>query len=229
MKYNASIDLSDSAPGKRFSIQFDPNLDFTQYFGEFPKINIGGREVADPYFNYATNKLTYVFNEKSKGGVATAKIELTGIIPNKFYAQNDGEFPFTITVAPGQTGLGNQTITRNIKADYEQYDYDPAGRKTSQSYYFRDVYKAEDGQWYVTALAYYNPVYANKGNNDVLNFNWKSTKYQSGNYVNWMGKGITPAFTLRDVKVYRTSPKIIELPIAGANDCLLYTSPSPRD
>ena len=218
LKYNASIDLSDSAPGKRFSIQFDPNLDFTQYFGEFPKINIGGREVADPYFNYATNKLTYVFNEKSKGGVATAKIELTGIIPNKFYAQNDGEFPFTITVAPGQTGLGNQTITRNIKADYEQYDYDPAGRKTSQSYYFRDVYKAEDGQWYVTALAYYNPVYANKGNNDVLNFNWKSTKYQSGNYVNWMGKGITPAFTLRDVKVYRTSPKIIELPIAGAND-----------
>src|SRR5699024_2087114 len=30
--YTANIQLKNSAPGTRFSIQFDPNLDFTQYF-----------------------------------------------------------------------------------------------------------------------------------------------------------------------------------------------------
>ncbi len=215
LKYEATIDLTDTAPGKRFSIQFDPNLDFTQYFGELPKLLINGKEVADPYFDYSTNRLTYVFNEDSAGGEGTAKINLRGIIPSKYFAQYDGEYDFTVTVEPGQTGIEGQTITQSVKANYEDYDYDPAGAKTSQSYYFRDVYKGDDGEWYVTALAYYNPIYANEGNNDTLNFNWKSTNYQSGNYVNWKGNGTTPAFTLRDVKVYRTSPSIITQPIEG--------------
>ena len=215
LKYEATIDLTDTAPGKRFSIQFDPNLDFTQYFGELPKLLINSKEVADPYFDYSTNRLTYVFNEDSAGGEGTAKINLRGIIPSKYFAQYDGEYDFTVTVEPGQTGIEGQTITQSVKANYEDYDYDPAGAKTSQSYYFRDVYKGDDGEWYVTALAYYNPIYANEGNNDTLNFNWKSTNYQSGNYVNWKGNGTTPAFTLRDVKVYRTSPSIITQPIEG--------------
>lgn len=215
LKYQAEIDLENTAPGKRFSIQFDPNLDFTQYFGELPKLLINGKEVADPYFDYSTNRLTYVFNEDSAGGEGTAKINLRGIIPSKYFAQYDGEYDFTVTVEPGQTGIEGQTITQSVKANYEDYDYDPAGAKTSQSYYFRDVYKGDDGEWYVTALAYYNPIYANEGNGDTLNFNWKSTNYQSGNYVNWKGNGETPAFTLRDIKVYRTSPNIITQPIEG--------------
>ena len=216
LKYEATIDLENTAPGKRFSIQFDPNLDFTQYFGELPKLLIKGKEVADPYFDYSTNRLTYVFNENSAGGEGTAKINLRGIIPSKYFAQYDGTYDFTVTVEPGKDGItGQQTITQSVKANYEDYDYDPDARKTSQSYYFRDVYKGDDGEWYVTALAYYNPIYANEGKGDTLNFNWKSTNYQSGNYVNWKGNGKTPAFTLRDVKVYRTSPNIITQPIEG--------------
>lgn len=101
LKYHADITLSTSAPGSRFEIQFDRNLDFTQYFSDFPKIVIDGAEVADPYFDYDTNLLTYVFNDKSKGGVATASIDHRGIIPDKYYAKETKTYPFTIKVAPG--------------------------------------------------------------------------------------------------------------------------------
>ena len=207
LKYKATIGLGDTAPGKRFSIQFDPNLDFTQYFGEFPKLKILGKEVADPYFDYNTNRLTYVFNNESAGGKGTADINFRGIIPSKYFAKNDNKYTFTITVAPGQTNLGEQqTIHQDIVADYGQYDYDPADARPSQSYYFRDVYQKEDGSWYVTVLAYFNPHFVRTGGNNNLNFNWKSTNYQDGNYVNWKGNGQRPAFSLQDVKVYRTSP-----------------------
>ena len=227
LKYTAKINLDDTAPGKRFSIQFDRNLDFTQYFGEFPKLNINGVEVADPYFDYTTNKLTYVFNDKSKGGKGDANIDFVGIIPSKFFAQNDGKYDFTITVAPGQEGLNNQTITRTIAADYNLYYYDPKDSKPSQSYYFRDVYKADDGNWYVTALAYYNPDYVKPGSNDVLNFNWKSTSYQEGNYVKWKGNGQDPAFSLKDVKIYQTSPNMgrIQLPELQTDKKVNYNMP----
>ena len=211
LKYNATIDLEQSSPGQRFSIQFDKNLDFTQYFGEFPKLNIGGRDVADPYFDYTTNKLTYVFNDNSIGGKTQAKIELKGIIPSKYFAQNDGTYPFTITVAPGQTGItGQQTITTNVQADYEQYDYDNHNAQVPQSYYFRDVYQGEDGNWYVAVLAYYNPVHIRTTGQKELKFNWLSTNYQGAtkNFFTWEGNGNKPAFSLRDVKIYRTSPNM---------------------
>src|SRR5699024_8914456 len=98
--YTANIQLKNSAPGTRSSIQFDPNLDFTQYFSEFPKIVKDGKEIADPYFDYTTNKLTYVFNKNSTGGPASADIKLVGMIPSKYFAQNDGTYDFTVTVAP---------------------------------------------------------------------------------------------------------------------------------
>lgn len=211
LKYNATIDLEQSSPGQRFSIQFDKNLDFTQYFGEFPKLNIGGRDVADPFFDYTTNKLTYVFNDNSIGGKTQAKIELKGIIPSKYFAQNDGTYPFTITVAPGQTGItGQQTITTNVQADYEQYDYDNHNAQVPQSYYFRDVYQGEDGNWYVAVLAYYNPVHIRTTGQKELKFNWLSTNYQGAtkNFFTWEGNGNKPAFSLRDVKIYRTSPNM---------------------
>lgn len=211
LKYNATIDLEQSSPGQRFSIQFDKNLDFTQYFGEFPKLNIGGRDVADPYFDYTTNKLTYVFNDNSIGGNTQAKIELKGIIPSKYFAQNDGTYNFTVTVAPGQKGItGQQTINTDVVADYEQYDYDNHNAQVPQSYYFRDVYQGEDGNWYVAVLAYYNPVHIRTTGQKELKFNWLSTNYQGAtkNFFTWEGNGNKPAFSLRDVKIYRTSPNM---------------------
>ena len=209
LKYNATIDLEQSSPGQRFSIQFDKNLDLTQYFGEFPKLNIGGVDVADPYFDYTTNKLTYVFNDKSIGGKTQAKIELKGIIPSKYFAQNDGTYPFTVTVAPGQTGItGQQKIKVDIPADYEQYDYDNKNAQVPQSYYFRDVYQDEKGDWYVAVLAYYNPVHIRTTGQKELKFNWLSTNYQGAtkNFFTWEGNGNKPAYSLTDVKIYRTSP-----------------------
>lgn len=229
LSYTADIKLNNSAPGSRFSIQFDQNLDFTQYFNEFPKIkNKEGKDIAEPYFDYTTNKLTYVFNENSAGGEADANIKLVGIIPSKYFAQNDGTYKFTVTVAPGQDGLNNQTITQPITADYNLYYYDPKDSKPSQSYYFRDVYKADDGEWYVTALAYYNPDYVKPGTNDVLNFNWKAVKYYTpGNYVEWTGDGTTPPYSLTDVKVYRTPPNmgVIQLPELQTSKKVNYNMP----
>lgn len=220
LKYRAKIKLSSSLPGERFSIQFDPNLDFTQYFGEFPKININGVDVADPYFDYTTNKLTYVFNDKSAGGLATADLNLVGIIPSKYFAQNDGIYTFTVKVAPEKTNVTNQTTSLDVKADYGRYDYDGDNKQVPQSYYFRDVYKQGDG-WYIKALAYYNPHYLPRDSAEKeLTFNWLSTSYQGTNinFFDWEGKGDSPAFSLHDVKVYRTSPKMAQIDEFGRND-----------
>ena len=206
LKYNAEVVLSKSTPGSKFEIQFDRNLDFTQYFSDFPKINIGGVDVADPYFDYETNLLTYVFNEKSKGGEATAKISLRGIIPNKFFAQHDGQYTFTNIVGPG-TEKAN-TATTTIEADYDRYDSDRTGVEPTQMYYFRDVYKGEDGKWYVKVIAYYNPLQLNRGtySEKTLKFNWISTRYHGTNFTRYPLGDLTPAFQLSDVKVYRTNP-----------------------
>nr|WP_282924755.1 SpaA isopeptide-forming pilin-related protein [Peptoniphilus sp. Marseille-Q7072] len=211
LKYNLDVAVINSAPGQRFSIQFDRNLDFTQYFGEFPKLYVGGVDVADPYFDYTTNKLTYVFNDNSVFGQTNLKLELKGIIPSKYFAQNDGTYDFTVTVAPDQKDvIGQKTITTSVPADYDQYDYDRKNAQVPQSYYFRDVYQGEDGKWYVTALAYYNPVHVRESGEKELKFNWLSTNYQGAtkNFFTWEGNGNKPAFSLRDVKIYRTSPKM---------------------
>ena len=203
LKYHADITLSDSAPGTRFEIQFDRNLDFTQYFSEFPKIVIKGEEVADPYFDYNTNLLTYVFNEKSKGGPATASINLRGIIPDKYYAKESKTYPFTIKVAPGVANVGgNPNLTEKINADYGPYD--SGSSNSNQFYYFRDVYQKEDGNWYVTVMAYLNPMGFNYGSK-TTRYNWITTDFQSDNQIaRWSGKGYKPLYTLQDVKVYGT-------------------------
>ena len=203
LKYHADITLSNSAPGTRFEIQFDRNLDFTQYFSEFPKIVIDGEEVADPYFDYNTNLLTYVFNDKSKGGPATASINLRGIIPDKYYATESKTYPFTITVAPGVADVGgNPVLHKDINADYGPYD--SGSSNSNQLYYFRDVYQKEDGQWYVTVMAYLNPMGFSYGSK-TTQFNWITTDYQSDNQIaRWSGKGYEPLYKLQDVKVYGT-------------------------
>ena len=203
LKYHADITLSNSAPGTRFEIQFDRNLDFTQYFSEFPKIVIDGEEVADPYFDYNTNLLTYVFNDKSKGGPATASINLRGIIPDKYYATESKTYPFTITVAPGVADVGgNPVLTEKINADYGPYD--SGTNNSNQFYYFRDVYQKEDGKWYVTVMAYLNPMGFAYGSK-TSQFNWITTDFQSDNQIaRWSGKGYDPLYKLEDVKVYGT-------------------------
>ena len=203
LKYHADITLSNSAPGSRFEIQFDRNLDFTQYFSDFPKIVIDGVEVADPYFDYDTNLLTYVFNNKSKGGPATASINLRGIIPDKYFAKNTGTYNFTIKVAPGVANVGgNPVLNRDINADYEQYDSGTSN--SNQFYYFRDVYQKEDGNWYVTAMSYLNPMGFSYGSKTV-EYNWITTDFQGDRRIaRWLGKGYEPLYQLDDVKVYAT-------------------------
>ena len=202
LKYHADITLNNSAPGTRFEIQFDRNLDFTQYFSEFPKIVIDGVEVADPYFDYNTNLLTYVFNDKSKGGPATASINLRGMIPDKYYAKETKTYSFTIKVAPGVAGVtGNPVLNKDINADYGPYDSGTGN--SNQFYYFRDVYQKEDGEWYVTAIAYLNPMGFAYGSK-TTRFNWMTTDFQSDQIARWSGKGYKPLYTLQDVKVYGT-------------------------
>ena len=202
LKYHADVTLDNSAPGTRFEIQFDRNFDFTQYFSEFPKVVIDGVEVADPYFDYNTNLLTYVFNENSKGGTATASINLRGIIPDKYYAKETGQYPFTIKVAPGVANVGgNPVLNKTINADYGRH-HSKTG-DSNQSYYFRDVYQKEDGKWYVTVLTYLNPLgldYSAK----TVKYNWITTDFQSNRIAEWSGKGYKPLYELNDVKVYGT-------------------------
>ena len=209
LKYHADISLSKSSKGDRFEIQFDPNLDFTQYFAGFPKLKIKGKEVADPYFNYKTNLLTYVFNDNTDGGAATATLDLVGMIPSKYYAKNTGTYPFTITVQPNQTGITGQTIKKDINAFYDSYD--SGNNQPVQNYYFREIYE-ENGQYYVDVISYYNVIgdripYKKVGSK-TLNYNWITTSFQGGNIANWTGEGTEPRQVLDRVKIYRTEPNV---------------------
>ena len=206
LKYDLSVELENSVKGSRFEIQFDPNLDFTQYFKEFPKINVGGKDIADPYFDYDTNLLTYVFNENSSGGKTEFTINLVGMIPSKYYAKNNGTYKITNIVAPGQTVDGNQVDTTDVQAFFDPYDIPKNGSTTTpwQNYYFREVDQDDNGDWYVTAIAYFNPSSINATSKDLA-FNWMSTNYQGNTQIaRWVGNGTTPAYDLTDVKIYRT-------------------------
>ena len=201
LKYHADVTLTNVSEGSRLEIQFDRNFDFTQYFSEFPKIVIDGVDVADPYFDYNTNLLTYVFNKNAKTNV-TASINLRGIIPDKYYAKETGQYPFTIKVAPGVPDVGgNPVLNKTINADYGRHHTETGD--SNQSYYFRDVYQKEDGEWYVTVLTYLNPLgytYSEK----TIRYNWITTDFQSDRIANWSGKGYEPLYRLDDVKVYGT-------------------------
>ena len=210
LKYHLDATISNAAPGSRFEIQFDPNLDFTQYFKTFPNLYFEGKMIAEPYFNYKTNLLTYVFNENSlSNGLTTFSIDLKGMIPSKFYATHSGDWRFTNIVAPNQkTGTiqGNREQNITVHADYDGYDkHTTVGKFPSQAYYFRDVYKADDGNWYVKAIGYYNPLGDYKtGNANKIWFNWKFSNYQGAKQETWQGQ-YDPPYYLDDVKIYETT------------------------
>ncbi|MDU3687451.1 MAG: SpaA isopeptide-forming pilin-related protein [Anaerococcus hydrogenalis] len=210
LKYHLDATISNAAPGSRFEIQFDPNLDFTQYFKTFPNLYFNGKMIADPYFNYKTNLLTYVFNENSlSNGETRFSLDLKGMIPSKFYATHSGDWKFTNIVAPNQSSGtidGNQVENITVHADYDGYDtHTTKGKFPSQAYYFRDVYKADDGNWYVKAIGYYNPLGDYKtGNANKIWFNWKFANYQGAKQETWQGQYESPYY-LDDVKIYETT------------------------
>ena len=216
LMWKLDADLSNVSPGKTLEIQFDQNLDFTQYFNNFPNMESKGKVIAEPHFDYKTNLLTYVFNDNSKSDADThVHIELKGMIPSKFYQLDTSTKEFTNVVAPGKTVTGKQSQTISVRAYYEGHDnhvswpYDPTKKNAeypTQSYYFRDVYKGDDGKWYVKAIAYYNPLgnynyKLNKQNN--IYFNWIFTDWSEAPQPEWVGKYNIP-YKLRDVKIYRT-------------------------
>ena len=210
LNYEATIKTNTAQKGSRLTIQFDPNLDFTQYVNEIPKLKDGNTVIAEPYFNYDSNTLTYVFNQNSKQGETVFKLKIVGIIPSKFFAKNSGTYSFTNVVAPGQTNVkGNQSETTSVKAFYDDYDSARDGSQPTQMYYFRDVYKEGD-QWYVKALAYYNPMANAQGsrrNARTLSFNWMTTNWFPDKQIaRWEGYGQKPAYELNDLKVYRVLP-----------------------
>lgn len=212
LNYEAEVTTSKAAPGGRLTFQFDRNLDFTQYVNEIPKIKDAqtGAVIAEPYFDYKSNTLTYLFTKDAKGGELNFHLKIQGVIPSKFYAKNSGSYTFTNVVAPGQTNVkGNQKETTTIEAFYDDYDSAKDGSQPTQMYYFRDVYKEGD-QWYVKALAYYNPMANAQGSRRdprILSFNWMSTDFFGNrNIARWEGKGTRPAFEIQDLKVYRVLP-----------------------
>ena len=207
LKYTATITLGSFAKNQNFSIQFDKNLDFTQYVKEFPKAkDKAGNVVADPYFDFNTNRLTYVFTTNAEG--ATVDLEINGIIPSKYYATENGTKDYTITVPGAQ---GTYTKTFPIASDYGYYD--TAFGIPSQSYYFKDIYTDANDDIYVTALAYYNPLADYTGGSKTLQFNWLTTDYGGGanNIVRWPARGYKPAYELQNVKIYKTYPDTYKL------------------
>ena len=205
--YHANIDLQETGAGKRFEIQFDPNLDFTQYVNEIPSIKENGKVIAKPYFDYQTNLLTYVFTPDSSGGEVKFDLNIMGIIPSKFYAKNSGHYKFGVEVGPNLPDTdveGNKKISFDVEADYGSYHFPEYGAP-GQAYYFRDVYK-QGNDWYVKVIAYYNPT-ALAGGGRTLSFNWMSTRWDGNTpMINWSGVGVPPAFGLDEVKVYRVLP-----------------------
>ncbi len=209
-KYKANIKVSDSSKGKRFEIQFDKNLDLTQYVNKIPRIKDShGVEIADPYFDYDTNLLTYVFNGNSGNGETNFNLEIEGIIPSKYSAKRDGIYNYVIQVAPGNSGNfdnnSNPVLNFTVNANYEDYDARDGG-SPAQAYYFRDVYM-KDGQWYVTAIAYYNPKKSPNKQPRTLYFNWATTNYKPDTMIlRWPIEGDFPAFGLEDLKIYKCFP-----------------------
>ena len=205
-RYKSTFTVSNAKKGGRFKIQFDPHLDFKRYVYEMPKLKDGaGNVIAEPYFNYETNLLTYVFTADVQNTVNT-QVEIIGIIPDKFYATQTNKttgYDFTITVDPdaSDASTSNKTLNFNVKTDYYSYD-SQGGSGPLTSEYITDVYKGSDGNIYLKAVSYYNPIAESSGPRK-LRYDWLSmNRPQPPAIENYRANGY-PAFGIDDIKVYK--------------------------
>lgn len=197
--YTAKIHAENVAKGKVLKIQFDPDLNFKQYVYEIPAPNF-----ANVYFNYDTNLLTYVFNDKLEGDTVDISLRINGIIPDKYYATVSGDYSFDITVDP--EGF-NKRDTYKVTADYASY-YDNAGTPPFSNYY-TDIYE-ENGEKYFNGIIYYNALAKGSRAARTLNIDWISAiqnkRVADMSYYPAQGK---PAYTLDDMKIYKVEPERI--------------------
>ena len=202
--YNAQISLKDVSEGTKLMIQFDPNLDLRKYVNEIPKImSVGSNKViADPYMDYETNRLTYVFNKDGAGQAVTANIKIVGITPSIYYAQNNGTYHFKNTVInPGGT---NYEYPFDVTADYGYYN--TKADTPAMAHNMTEPYIGKDGKMYMKVISYYNALAGpNKSGARNLLFDWLSGKRESNYAFAFRAQG-KPAFELDDVKIYRVIP-----------------------
>lgn len=206
-RYKSTFTVSNAKKGGRFKIQFDPHLDFKRYVYEMPKLKDGaGNVIAKPYFNYETNLLTYVFTADVQNTVNT-QVEIIGIIPDKFYATQTDKtngYNFTITLDPDDPNASTankKVLPVNIKTDYYSYD-SQGGSGPLTSEYITDVYKGSDGNIYLKAVSYYNPIAESSGPRK-LRYDWLSmNRPQPPSIENYRANGY-PAFGIDDIKVYK--------------------------
>ena len=206
-RYKSTFTVSNAQKGGRFKIQFDPHLDFKRYVYEMPKLKDGaGNVIAKPYFNYETNLLAYVFTADVQNTVNT-QVEIIGIIPDKFYATQTDKtngYNFTITLDPDDPNASTankKVLPVNIKTDYYSYD-SQGGSGPLTSEYITDVYKGSDGNIYLKAVSYYNPIAESSGPRK-LRYDWLSmNRPQPPSIENYRANGY-PAFGIDDIKVYK--------------------------
>ncbi len=203
--YNAQISLKDVSEGTKLMIQFDPNLDLRKYVNEIPKImSVGSnpKVIAEPYMDYETNRLTYVFNKDGAGQAVTANIKIVGITPSIYYAQNNGTYHFKNTVInPGGT---NYEYPFDVTADYGYYN--TKADTPAMAHNMTEPYIGKDGKMYMKVISYYNALAGpNKPIARNLLFDWLSGKRESNYAFAFRAQG-RPAFELDDVKIYRVLP-----------------------
>ena len=202
--YKATITVNKPKAGKRLKIQFDKNLDFKHFVNEIPKIyDVKDKNtvIAEPYMDYETNLLTYVFNDNVKDELVTANVKISGIIPDKYYAQNSGSYDFVNVVDPG--GKAENIYPFTVIADYGKYN--TSFNSPAMVHEMLNTFE-KDGDLYLKVMSYYNPLVDkdNKGARD-LTFDWISATRTQNYAFAFEAKG-EPAFALDDIKIYSVLP-----------------------
>lgn len=202
--YKATITVDNPTVGKRLKIQFDKNLDLKHFVNEIPKIyDVKDKNtvIAEPYMDYETNLLTYVFNDNVKDDLVTANIKISGIIPDKYYAQNSGSYDFVNVVDPGGDAENKYPFT--VIADYGQYN--TSYESPAMVHEMLNTFE-KDGELYLKVMSYYNPLVerSKKGAGD-LTFDWMSETRTQNYAFAFEAKG-EPAFALDDIKIHSVLP-----------------------
>lgn len=211
-RFEADLYLKNVNPGSMFSIDFDPNLNFKKYVYGLPKIHDATDPriiIAEPYFNYETNRLTYLFNNNTEyNSDISTKIIIKGITPDIYYAKYNGTYNFTNIIDPGNPGP-NKTLNFSITTDYGTY-HKPQN-SPAISYDLKDTFKKGNKE-YVTAIGYYNPTttaFGERGGR-TLKFDWLSGRRDTKtNLISEFRAEGSPAISLREVRVYRVEPDYV--------------------